>query len=258
MKEMNTSKALRPLIERGILAALEAGDLGSVLSKTRDSFLLACADQTEAMVSYEKAMDDVLSAGHLSVEVACQVRSLMAPPSATDVRVESVRKAEMLAFMLGSRLGATSGAFVFNLQRSAVDPTVIYIISMAGRNPVSDRHINVMGKIKPADVGDDNYQYPPTSSKLLSASGSSVILKNLPKRKLVKCLSHDDPSTDMTYWTWAVRPDEGDELKLWMSIRLDARLDAEEIECNGGRAWLEKSSLRAVFMRNAPTGYRII
>jgi uncharacterized protein YbaA (DUF1428 family) len=200
------------------------------------------------MVSYEKAMDDVLSAGHLSVEVACQVRNLMAPPSATEVRVESVRKAEMLAFMLGSRLGATSGAFVFNLQRSAVDPTVVYIISMAGRSPVNERHINVMGKIKPADVGDDNYEY---------RAGSSVILKNLPKRKLVKCLSHDDPQTNMTYWTWAVRPDEGDELKLWMSIRLDAKRDAEEIERNDGRVWLEKSSLRAVFLRNAPTGYRI-
>lgn len=237
-------KAIRPLVERGILAAIKDGNLEAALDRTRDAFLVNYDSQ--AVGYYEDTLDEVCGAGHLSLEVVRKVRRHVANqresvPISPPISLPAARDKEMSDF-LSKVVRSWSLQYPFHVQRSGVDPKVFYVVSLVGPCGADLRRVNVMGKVT-----------------TVSAAGEhrSVVLKDLPGDKMVKVQSFDDPATYRTYWVWAIRANDGEELKMWLGLQLDPRRDVGAIQANGGRRWKEEYCTRLIFNQSEPGGYRI-
>jgi len=242
-------KAVRPLVERGILAAIKDGNLEAALDKTLDAFLVNYDSQ--AVGYYEDMLDEVCGAGHLPLEVVRRVRRHAfkqrdSAPINPPISRSAVRDKEMSA-LLDKVVRVWDTHCPFYIQQSSINPKMFYVVSLVG--PCIDtiggedtRRVNVMGKIV-----------------TVSAAGErrSMVLKDLPGDRMVKVQSFDDPATYRTYWVWAILAEDGDELKMWMSVQLDPRQDSRAIEGNGGRQWKELSCARIIFNQSERGGYRL-
>lgn len=158
------------------------------------------------------------------------------PPPHKDEEASAQLDAEMRAALTDASATWTTEK-PFYVKRSTNQPDVLLVVTQIGPCAELDRKINVMGKV------------------------GYVSIKDLEDPVLVGKANMDDMKNKRALWCWAIDITEtsGQVMKMWLSVQLHEKLDAEELKTMMHRGpWKQLRSVSVLIDPKSNKGYKAV